>query len=255
MKLREKEGVGMSKTSRTCIIGDIHGCFKALKQLLPLVEDKADSFVFLGDYIDRGPHSKEVVESIIDFQQRQDQVITLLGNHELMFLDYLMGCDPSFFLKVGGRETLNSYGIKPKSDPEKAKLLIPESHLHFFHHLQLFWENQHGIYVHAGVDPEVSLGRQVSAYCLWVRDDFINCQSSFGKPVVFGHTVFQEPLVQANKIGIDTGAVYGGKLTALILPEREWITVDGKGEEEDSTSLLPSRLSSLGAGRWWRFFR
>jgi len=222
----------MSAIPTTCIIGDIHGCITPLLELLKLVENQADAFIFLGDYIDRGPNSKKVIDCILDFKTKQQQVITLMGNHEFMLLNYLGGYEDSIFLRpgVGGLETLASYGINPKDGPESARQLIPDEHLAFFNELHLLWEDRHGIYVHAGLDPDVHLSRQSRDCCLWVRDEFIRSSCKFGKPVVFGHTVFKKPLVQKNKIGIDTGAVYGHKLTALLLPEKKFISVPGEQE-------------------------
>lgn len=211
----------------TCIIGDIHGCCEALRELLAAVEDRADSFVFLGDYIDRGPDSKGVVDCILEFRRQHPQTITLMGNHEQILLDYLNGYDDAVFLSTGGQETLASYGISPEHSPDQVELLLPAAHLDFFRNLPLFWEDPHGIYVHAGLAPGLHLSRQTAACCLWIRDEFIRSRSRFdNKIVVFGHTVFKKPLVQRNKIGIDTGAVYGGKLTALLLPEREFVAID-----------------------------
>lgn len=226
----------MTVLAKTCIIGDIHGSLDSLQNLLTLIEKEADTFVFLGDYIDRGTHSKEVIECILDFKKKKQNVITLIGNHEIMLINYLKGYDDGTFIRAGGKETLISYGIKPKTKPEKAAKLLPEEHMNFFRELPLLWENDHGIYAHAGIEPGVHLTRQVSSYCLWIRDEFIRSPYKFPKPVVFGHTVFREPLVQDNKIGIDTGAVYGGKLTALILPEKRFISVDG--EKNSSSSLF-----------------
>lgn len=218
----------MTALSKTCIIGDIHGCLNSLHKLLKLIANEADTFVFLGDYIDRGSESKKVIESILEFKKKHRQVITLLGNHEIMLINYLRGYDDGTFLRAGGKETLISYGIKPKGKPEKAAKNFPEEHMNFLRELPLLWQDEHAIYVHAGIEPGVHLSRQVSSYCLWARDEFIRTPYKFSKPVVFGHTVFREPLVQKNKIGIDTGAVYGGKLTALILPEKRFIAVEGE---------------------------
>ncbi|MCI5221443.1 MAG: serine/threonine protein phosphatase [Candidatus Electrothrix sp. AR4] len=220
----------MLSISKTCVIGDIHGCFNSLKKLLKLVENEAESFVFLGDYIDRGPDSKQVVDAILKLKKRQRDVVTLLGNHEIMLIDYLRGHNDATFMKAGGGATLASYGIKPKTPPAQVKELLPEEHINFFNELPLLREDQHGIYVHAGLEPGVHLTRQVSSYCLWIRDEFIRSSYKFVKPVIFGHTVFRDPLVQKNKIGIDTGAVYGGKLTALLLPEKRFFSVDGENK-------------------------
>ncbi len=216
--------------NRTCIIGDIHGSFKSLTALLAQVEHRADTFVFLGDYIDRGPESKNVVDLILQLKKKHPHVITLLGNHEFMLLNYLAGLDDSLFLRVGGAQTLTSYDLPLDMAPTDICSHIPKEHLSFFHDLTLLWEDPHGIYVHAGLQPGTHLSRQTRDWCLWVRDEFIRSSCNFGKPVVFGHTVFNRPLVQKNKIGIDTGAVYGRKLTALLLPEMEFISVPGELE-------------------------
>jgi serine/threonine protein phosphatase 1 len=92
----------------------------------------------------------------------------------------------------------------------------------------MHWEDQHAIYVHAGLQPGCHLSQQTAQWCLWAREQFIHTTYDFGKPVVFGHTAFNEPLLALNRIGIDTGAVYGGQLTALLLPEREFISVPGE---------------------------
>jgi len=144
-----------------------------------------------------------------------------------MFYNYLIGADRSIFLRVGGLQTLNSYGISPKADGNLLGLL-PAAHIAFLENLALYYEDQHGIYVHAGLQPEKHLSRQNPDWCLWVRDRFIRSSYDFGKPVIFGHTVFQNPLIENNKIGIDTGAVYGGKLTALLLPDMKFVQVDGE---------------------------
>ncbi len=217
-----------TKMNRTCIIGDIHGCYNALADLLAEVEDLADTFIFLGDYIDRGPDSKKVVDLILRFKQDRPRVITLLGNHEYMLLNYLAGQESSIFLQAGGMETLASYSITPDLELPDIIDLIPPSHLSFFKGLPLLWEDQHAIYVHAGLRPGIHLSQQRSDWCLWIRDDFIRSSYNFGKPVVFGHTVFKKPLVQRNKIGIDTGAVYGRKLSALLLPDKKIISVSGE---------------------------
>ncbi|MCI5127683.1 MAG: serine/threonine protein phosphatase, partial [Candidatus Electrothrix sp. AUS3] len=180
--------LNMTVLAKTCVIGDIHGCLNSLQNLLKLIENKAETFVFLGDYIDRGAESKEVVECILDFKKKHRNVITLLGNHEIMLINFLRGYDDGTFLRAGGKETLISYGIKPRTKSEKAAQLFPEKHLNFFRELPLLWENEYGIYVHAGIEPGVHLTRQVSSYCLWVRDEFIESPYKFTKTIIFGHT-------------------------------------------------------------------
>lgn len=216
-----------ANNTTTCVIGDIHGCHSSLVQLLELVGHRADTFVFLGDYVDRGPHSKEVVATILTLAHTFPRVVTLMGNHDFLFLRYLAGEDSSLFLQVGGLQTLESYNLSVAMSPEERLRHVPPSHLAFFRNLPLWWEDRHAFYVHAGLQPHRHLSQQTAQWCLWARESFLMTAHDFGKPVIFGHTVFPEPYLAADKIGIDTGAVYGGRLTALLLPEKEVISVPG----------------------------
>jgi serine/threonine protein phosphatase 1 len=214
--------------STTCVIGDIHGCHASLTNLLHQVFHRADTLVFLGDYVDRGPHSKEVVDTILSLGTSHPRVIPLMGNHDFLFLQYLTGGDSDLFLQVGGRQTLASYGLSPLATPEERARRVPSAHLAFLRSLPLFWEDQHALYVHAGLQPGLHLSQQTAQWCLWARESFLSSTYDYGKPVVFGHTVFPQPHLAADKIGIDTGAVYGGRLTAILLPDREVISVPGE---------------------------
>ena len=211
----------------TCIIGDIHGCVTALTDLLELVVPRADTIIFLGDFVDRGPHSKEVIDAVIALGKTHPNVIALMGNHDWLFLQYLNGSDKDFFLQVGGLPTLRSYGLSPSSCGDDILRHVPSTHRVFLNSLPLWWEDQHGIYVHAGLQPGRHLSQQTQQWCLWARENFIESTHDFGKTVVFGHTAFDRPHIRPNMIGIDTGAVYGGNLTALLLPAREFVSVPG----------------------------
>ncbi|NLX18067.1 MAG: serine/threonine protein phosphatase [Desulfobulbus sp.] len=213
--------------STTCVIGDIHGCHESLVHLLSKIVHRADTIVFLGDYVDRGPHSKEVVTTILSLTKSHPRVIPLMGNHDFLFLKYLNGEESSLFLQVGGKQTLISYGLSIDASTEEIHQRVPPEHITFFRNLPLYWENQHAIYVHAGLMPGCHLSQQTAQWCLWARESFLSSTADFGKPVIFGHTVFPDPLITVDKIGIDTGAVYGGELTALLLPEQEFISVPG----------------------------
>ncbi|MCF6239215.1 MAG: metallophosphoesterase [Candidatus Marinimicrobia bacterium] len=191
-----------------------------------MIGDTEDTVIFLGDYIDRGPDSKKVVSCLVRLKKKLPRVITLLGNHESMFLRYLKGRDRRLFLCNGGLSTLNSYGLDPSHDDAHPGY-IPDEHLAFFESLLLNWEDEKNIYVHAGLQPGLHLSMQASDWCLWAGDEFIYSSLGFGKRVVFGHTVFKEPYVKPEKIGIDTGAVYGGSLTCLVLPDEKFIRVPG----------------------------
>jgi len=201
-------------------IGDIHGCLEKLEKLMNqiAVNREKDTIVFIGDYIDRGKSSKEVVDYVIHLREQYENVVCLLGNHEKMFLQYLDGFDESLYLGNGGANTLSSYDISLLDDSEKRKKRVSIEHQSFYKSLLPYYESAHHMFVHAGIRPGLPLEKQTMDDLLWIRYEFIQCEKDFGKRVVFGHTPFTHPLIQENKIGIDTGAVYGGKLTCLELP-------------------------------------
>ncbi|PLV56856.1 metallophosphoesterase family protein [Thermotoga sp. SG1] len=196
----------------TYAVGDIHGCFLALKILierLPLKKD--DELVFLGDYVDRGPNSKEVVEFLVELS-RHHKCIFLRGNHEEMLLNCVKNhseCDLWYF--NGARSTIESFG----SIDEIRK------YLDFFESTVYYYEKGNFVFVHGGVRPGVPLEKQNPFDLVWIRDEFIYSENPLpGKTVVFGHTPLAEPYISSDKIGIDTGCVYGGKLTALRVEDR-----------------------------------
>lgn len=199
-------------------IGDIHGCIDRLIDLLAKIDaDPArDQLVFLGDYIDRGPSSYEVVAHLIELSRWIPGVVFLKGNHEEMLTQYLEGMNRHLFLINGGQATLESY---MKHRTHENGDLIPSDHLRFFASLRLYYQTDDYIFVHAGMREDIPLEAQRSEDLLWIRDEFIASDHDFGKRVVFGHTPFNNPLVKVNKIGIDTGAVYGNRLTCVKLPE------------------------------------
>jgi serine/threonine protein phosphatase 1 len=214
------------RKGRIFAIGDVHGCNKELGVLLSLIDPDpaADRIVFLGDYIDRGPDSRGVIDTILAFEEAFPDTICLRGNHEQMFLDsYLNGKNVDLYLFNGGMSTLHSYGASIADFP--AARFLPEAHLKFFTNLPFYYETDDYIFVHAGLRPEVSLEKQSPEDLLWIREEFINSRWDFGKKVIFGHTPLSEPLLESNKIGIDTGAAYGGRLTCLELPSLKIIQV------------------------------
>lgn len=206
---------------RIFAIGDIHGCISKLENIIDRIDIDVqnDSLVFIGDYIDRGPDPKGVVDFVLELRESINQVICLLGNHEQMFLDYLHdeNFNKEIFLVNGGGNTISSYGIIETS--EGIKVDVPESHMQFFTSLLPYYETDDYIFVHAGLRPNIPLEKQSIEDLIWIRYEFINSSYDFGKTVIFGHTLFSQPLIEPNKIGIDTGAVYGGKLTCIQLPE------------------------------------
>ena len=204
---------------RIFAIGDIHGCLDKLQAMMETIhpDREKDGIVFIGDYIDRGPDSRGVVDYVLGLKNRFEQVVCLKGNHEEMFLDFhLHGRNGDLFLMNGGDATLLSYGMVDTPSGKRAD--IPEEHLRFFLNLLPYYETEKYIFVHAGLRPRVPLEDQYPEDLFWIRHAFIRSYHDFGKIVVFGHTPLPEPLIDYNKIGIDTGAVYGGQLTCVELP-------------------------------------
>ena len=222
---------------RTYVIGDIHGCLAELATLidaLPL--EPRDRLIFLGDYIDRGPNSREVVSFLIELQTKAPQeIIFLKGNHEDMFLSYLgfPGRYGDMFLYNGGGPTLASYGISPKSNaPRQALASIPPSHLEFFRRLRMYYTLAHSFCVHAGINPAKSLEDQDEEEMLWIRDQFILNRHELPYTVLFGHTPQEEVMFHLPyKIGLDTGLVYGNKLSCLELEEKLLFQI-GRGRKQ-----------------------
>ena len=208
----------MAIMETTYVIGDIHGCYDKLIALMNKINIDLDSekLVFLGDYIDRGPDSYEVVDYLINLKKKYPDIVFIKGNHEEMLEKYISETDRFTYLINGGQQTLESYSryYKPTDDS-----LIPDEHFEFFESLVLYQETDHYIFVHAGLRKNVPLEKQKPEDMLWIRKNFIQSNYDFGKQVVFGHTPLPEPLLQPNKIGIDTGAVYGNKLTCVRLPD------------------------------------
>ncbi len=204
-------------------VGDIHGCLDKLEKLIAEIDPDArkDTLIFLGDYIDRGPDSRGVVDFVLDLQKTCSRVVCLIGNHEKMLLDYIRdhGNRDLYFLN-GGRATLKSYGLG--ADEPVREEDFPEAHLRFFKALLPYYETGNHIFVHAGLRPGVPLEKQDREDLIWIRGDFIFGSPEFEKTVVFGHTPFRNPYEDSRRIGIDTGAVFGGPLTCLELPAMKY---------------------------------
>lgn len=214
--------------AQTFVVGDIHGCRQELNRLLAKISPhpQEDTLIFLGDYVDRGPDSKGVIDTLLGLKKTHKRFIALKGNHEESFLDFLAGKNRDFFLQIGGVQTLRSYGIRELSDPDGIKN-IPPAHIQFLAGLLPYWENDEYIFVHAGLKPGVHLSQQGPEWLYWAdKEGFIKTDYDFGKRVIFGHSASHQPIILPNKIGIDCGAVYGGKLTCLVLPDLEFISVD-----------------------------
>jgi serine/threonine protein phosphatase 1 len=205
--------------ARTFAVGDIHGCAAELEALLERIRPtKLDRFVFLGDYVDRGPASRRVIDLIIDLDELCE-VIALKGNHEAMFLDFLERPESSgagLFILNGGSATLASYSTGDGS------FEIPETHINFLRNLRLTFETDTHFFVHAGVPLQLLSTIDLKMHeeqLLWSRHPFLSTDFRWEKVIVHGHTPAPEPERKPNRINLDTGCVYGGMLTAIELPE------------------------------------
>lgn len=224
---------------RICAIGDIHGCLDQFESLLGRIEEMLGSedyrLVFLGDYIDRGPDIAGVVARLIAIAEARPDTVFLRGNHEAMLLEFLY--DPpsmaAVFLGNGGEETLRSYGCgiwgarNAHALADEAREKIPEAHLAFLRTTTFSEQIGDYFFCHAGVRPGVPLRKQSTDDLLWIRNRFLDSDADFGAVVVHGHTPSTKPVTKANRIGIDTGAVFGGPLTAVLLEgeQRRFIQV------------------------------
>ncbi|MCD6330395.1 MAG: serine/threonine protein phosphatase [Candidatus Cloacimonetes bacterium] len=209
---------------RLITVGDIHGQFDMLQELMGKIKpSQNDFFVFIGDYIDRGAKSREVIDYLIDFSQKYNAVF-LKGNHEDMLLD-LLGLDEraingAYYERNGGEFTARSYG-NADSTIEDLEKLIPEEHLQFIKNTKIFFETEHYFFSHGGVMPGIPFAEQKREVMLWIRYQFIHYPTGLDKIVVFGHSPQRKVLIENDKIGIDTGAGYFNKLSAIDLFTKE----------------------------------
>lgn len=210
---------------RTFAIGDIHGCCDKLEDLISLIDPRPDDrLVFLGDYVDRGDRVVDVIDYLITLS-KTFPCIFLKGNHEDMFLSFLeFGNNRTVFFANGGIKTVESYASPEVFvSAEQIVRTMPDDHRDFFTRLRWHFEDEQYLYVHAGIKPHVAMADQDRYDLIWIRDEFIFSPTGLAKKVIFGHTPFARPLVNPDKIGIDTGAVYGGCLTAVQLPEETFL--------------------------------
>jgi serine/threonine protein phosphatase 1 len=230
--LRPRPKASVPKGERVYAIGDIHGRADLLETILQEIGRDCENahasvtFVFVGDYVDRGQDSREVVARLLELSKIA-HCIFLRGNHDQTLLNFLG--DHTIYPQwqaFGGVETLLSYGVSPPSfDDEKAYRAtraefarkLPSAHRNFFETLQNSAQIGDYYFVHAGVRPGMHLDEQSLEDKLWIRDAFLRSDADFGKIVVHGHTPESRPVKRSNRISIDTGAYSSGRLTALRL--------------------------------------
>jgi serine/threonine protein phosphatase 1 len=197
-------------------IGDVHGLLRALCRLIAECERDADGrpmrLVFIGDYIDRGPNSRGVVDYIMNLQSRlAENAICLMGNHEALALSAIDDLNTENWILNGGDMTLRSYGVS-------SALELPAAHVAWLRSLRLAFDDGLRFFVHAGINPAKPLDRQDRHDLLWIREPFLSVQRDYGRLIVHGHTPTRTgmPDLRGNRLNIDTGAVYGGPLTAAV---------------------------------------
>ncbi len=225
--------------TRVYAIGDIHGRADLLRRLHRNILDDAEDagaarkvVVYIGDYVDRGPDSFGVVDMLIEEPLDGFERHHLKGNHEDFLLRFVeAGADGEVWMMNGARATLESYGVEWSDmaygvdglEAARRKFVdfMPESHLRFFHGLELWHSEGDYLFVHAGVRPGVPLAEQRPFDLMWIREAFLDSDADHGCVVVHGHTIEPAPEVRPNRIGIDTGAFRSGRLTALVVEGAE----------------------------------
>ncbi len=235
-----------AKGYRAYAIGDVHGRLDLLEQLLALIErDWSERparkvvLVFLGDLIDRGPQSAQVIERLRTYAPSGAQKVFLLGNHEEVLLRIIGGetsLVPSW-LRFGGAQCLESYGgdarrvaQSPESEAlEAIRAAIPVQHLKFLESFVDTCRFGDYLFVHAGIQPNVPIDEQLQADLRWIREPFLMDDTDHGCVVVHGHTISEAVEERENRIGIDTGAYRTGVLTALAVEGRDRWYLDTGG--------------------------
>lgn len=236
---------------KTYAIGDIHGHLGLLHDLHGLIAgDMAATgpapIVHIGDLVDRGPNSAGVIEYLRAGVANGADWVVLKGNHDRMFAGYLSSLDyhdaglrrdlSYLHPRLGGAETLASYGVKNAADRplapvwEEARLAVPQPHRDFLASVPTHYQRGEAFFVHAGIRPGIGLANQIEDDLVWIRHEFLDDTRDHGPLIVHGHTAIDTPTHYGNRVNIDSSAAYGGPLSAIVVEGRDvWqITPQGR---------------------------
>ncbi len=232
-------------------VGDVHGQLEELQRVLSLIEADGGpdaTVVLLGDYVDRGPDSRGVLDFLLDAQKAGRNWITLKGNHDRYlsrFLDDMIVFDPAtppglswLNPRLGGDKTLASYGVAASETDlldsvfEAARGAVPEAHRRFLSALPLMHVTDDLIFVHAGLRPGVPLDAQIEDDLIWIRKDFIDDRTDHGRLVIHGHTALEWPEHAGNRVNLDGGAGYYRPLHAAVFEGRAGWLLSDEGRTE-----------------------
>jgi serine/threonine protein phosphatase 1 len=219
--------------TRIYAVGDIHGRLDLLDAIHRLILADCEQgaperrvVVYVGDYVDRGAASREVIDRLLAQPLAGFEAVHLKGNHEDLMLEFLeKGTRGEVWMRNGADRTLESYGVEVPMwlQPDLGKMhmefaeRLPTAHLRFLHDLKPTHREGDYLFAHAGVRPGVALDEQADEDVVWIRDLFLNSDADFGARVVHGHTIVPEPVLKHNRIGIDTGAYRTNRLTCAVL--------------------------------------
>lgn len=218
---------------RIYVIGDVHGCLDLLRAMHEKIkaeiarENVSDwRIVLVGDYCDRGPDVRSTIDYLIGCCDADARIIALMGNHDQGFLDFLARPDTrSVFARYGGIETAASYGVKlDLRTPGSTRIChetlvrsVPQEHRRFLESLPLTAEFGDFFICHAGIRPGVPLHLQTPDDLVWIRSEFLDYPHLHSKVIVHGHTPCTQAEIMPNRVNVDTGAVWNGELTALVI--------------------------------------
>ncbi len=253
--------------TRAYAIGDIHGHLGKLMLAHDLIEadrritgDRDAPIIHVGDLVDRGPDSRGVVDHLMRGVESGENWVVLKGNHDRLFTGFM--ADPDWIdpaldrvlhwleTPLGGRATMASYEVSSAATGDafavhhEARSKVPAEHVAFIRNLPLMYRVGDAVFVHAGIRPGIALDDQTEDDLVWIRAPFLNSTDEHGVLIVHGHTVIDEATHFGNRLGIDSGAAFGGPLSAVVVEDRDaWLlTEDGR------QPLRPYGLATIARG-------